>query len=260
MFSCRVFFAAVFLLLPGSLRGQVVGFEDVSILPASFVNNQPFTSGGVAFNNFVDPMFGSWAGFAASRVTDITTPDFTNQYSAYSPTGGGDASAQYAVGYYSEFFNFSPRLTLPAGMRPLSVRVTNTTFAYFTMLNGNQFAKKFGGPTGDDPDFFRLIVTGFDDANAVTGSTEFLLADFRFANNAQDYIVNDWTTLDLTPLGAARSVQFGFESSDVGPFGINTPTYMAIDNLTITVVPEPSSLALVGLAVAGGWRVSRRRK
>lgn len=246
-----------FLGLAGVSPAQVIGLEDVAILPGQFVNNQAVASGGATFHNYVDPTFGSWAGFAASRVTDTTTVGFTNQYSAYSATGGGDGSAQYAVGYFDTFNDVRPTLALPAGTRPTSVRVTNTTYAYFSMLLGDTYSKKFGGVTGNDPDFFQLIVTGRDAGNAVTGTVSMYLADYRFANNAQDYVVGGWTTLNLAGLGSATTLQFEFASSDVGPFGINTPTYFALDNLSVTAVPEPTAMFLL-CPVAAGWLIRRR--
>jgi hypothetical protein len=61
--------------------------------------------------------------------------------------------------------------------------------------------------------------------------------------------------LDLTALGAPASIALSWESTDVGSFGINTPTYVAIDNLVLT--PEPGSaalLAVAGLLMPRRWR------
>ena len=84
----------------------------------------------------------------------------------------------------------------------LSAQVTNTTYAWDSMLNGDGFAKQFGGASGDDPDFLQLVITGYDALGVATGSVDFLLADYRFADNAQDYILTDWTPVDLSSLGA----------------------------------------------------------
>ena len=58
------------------------------------------------------------------------------------------------------------------------------------------------------------------------------LADFRSANNVQDYILKNWQWVDLSPLGNVDSLVFELKSGDVGSFGINTPTFFCIDNFT----------------------------
>ena len=40
--------------------------------------------------------------------------------------------------------------------------VTNNNYAYYSMLNGDAFAKKFGGGSSDDEDWFLLTITGKD--------------------------------------------------------------------------------------------------
>ncbi len=67
----------------------------------------------------------------------------------------------------------------------------------------------------------------------------------------------------MTPLAGSESLGFGFASSDVGQFGINTPLYFAMDNLTLstsTAIPEPSSalLALTALGITGLAAAHRR--
>src|SRR4051812_3050294 len=74
-------------------------FEDVGLPANSFSNNAGpnnagpggfFASGGNSFNNtftFSTDFGGIWSGWAISSRTDITTPDFTNQYSAITGSG-----------------------------------------------------------------------------------------------------------------------------------------------------------------------------
>jgi len=57
-------------------------------------------------------------------------------------------------------------------------------------------------------------------------------ADYRFENPENDYLVKTWEWLNLTSLGAVKELHFGMESSDVGDWGINTPTYFCMDNFT----------------------------
>jgi hypothetical protein len=216
---------------------QTIDFEDLTLAPQSFYNGSDgadgFVSQGAFFNNSYDSQLNFWSGWSYSNQTDVTTPGFLNQYSAYNlPDGGGDTSANYGVAYNGQFGDASIRL--PDGTQPVSVRVTNTTYAALSMRDGDMFAKKFGGPDGTDPDFFVLSIYGLDENGAVTGSVAFFLANYTFQDPALDYIVSSWTTVDLTPLGNVASLAFGLTSSDVGPFGMNTPAYFAIDNLEVT--------------------------
>lgn len=216
-----------------------------------------FTSQGAHFQNrFTDfGGFTAWEGWSYSAETDVVTPGFANQYSAYNlPGGGGSGSRKYAVASKFDFDPTTPdlelgRITLPSGFRPKTVDVTNTVYTALTLLQGDEFgfAKKFGGPSGTDPDWLRLTILGLDASAGVLGSVPFYLADYRNLGAAPDYVVNRWTTVDLGPLREARALAFLLESSDSGSFGMNTPAYFALDNLT--PVPEPSSLALAAMGI-----------
>lgn len=256
------------LLIPSSLSADVVDLEELALAPNSFYNGGPNTNndgwfasagtaGNVHFGNNYDSAFGGfWNGFSYSNVVDTTTPGFQNQYAAFAGSGAS-GSEIYAVGFSgSDAF-----VNLATSQRVQSVDLTNTTYAALSMLNGDAFAKKFGGVTGDDPDFFSITFTGYSAASAtgtVTGSVEFFLADYRFVDNSLDYIVDTWQTLSLADLNDARSIGISFQSSDVGPFGINTPTYVALDNLTVSSVPEPTSGGV--LMVALGLACCHRRR
>jgi len=237
-------------------------FDDLALAAESYWNgapalgSHPFASGGASFSNFYtyDEFYGMsyWAGWAYSSMTDKTTPDWTNQYSAVA--GGAHGGQNYAVAYMDTWYGVATEVTLPAPRALDAAWFTNTTYAYFAMRDGTAFNKKFGGDTGADPDWLLLTITGKDAGGAVTGAVEFYLADFRFADPAEDYFVTDWTQVDLTPLGAVNSLTFALDGSDTGFFGLNTPAYFAMD----TLVPEPATLwlAAAGLAAAA---LRRRR-
>jgi hypothetical protein len=206
---------------------------------------------GVGFHNTYTDWggFGSWSGFAISNHTDATTPGFANQYSAI--TGGGaGGSATYALGYYSTYEAITTNVSLGAltDLSGLGASVTNSTWAALDMLAGSSSGKKFGGASGDDADWFKLTITGYAGGIPTGAAIDFFLADYRFADNSLDYIVDDWAFVDFSPLGTADELRFSMSSTDNGAFGMNTPSYFAIDNFL--AVPEPSSL-LAGLAGLG---------
>lgn len=238
-----------------------ITFEEVNLGTQGYINNIPYSTDGATLSNNYHPAstpgepWESWSGFAISNKTNTATPGFGNQYSSY--TGGGaGSSANFAVGYWDAAFNpTGTRINFVTSTNLLGMGAdfTNTTYTALDMMNGTSgVSKKFGGVTGNDPDYLRLTLTGYLN-NLVTGNADIYLADFRFANNTQDYILDTWKYVDFSNLGTVDEIRFTMTSTDNGMFGINTPTYFAIDNL----VPEPSSLALC--AVAGGFLLRRRR-
>jgi hypothetical protein len=231
------------ICVSGATAAITADLEDISLSPNSYLNGGPntstnvFNSHGVLFPNSYDATFDVWDGWAISNKTDVMTSGFGNQYSAYNlPLGGGaGGSPNFAVGFPS--FSAGLTIQLPIGYNPTSVQLTNTTYAALSMRDGDAFAKKFGGQSGNDPDYFYVTIRGIDRNQQPVGSVNFYLADYRFADNSQDYIVSHWTPVDLSTLAGAHTLSVDFTSSDVGMFGINTPTYVALDDLQLLDVP-----------------------
>jgi hypothetical protein len=249
------------VLLAGSAMASTADFEDLSVPASHYYNGSDgaggFTSRGVHFGNSYNTTFGSWSGFAYSNINNTTTAGYGNQYAAITGAGFGGGGV-YGVGYDGA------TLTLPSVAPVQSLRVTNTTYAYLAIRDGND---GFGAVRqfGDDPaqpgssnqgyaDWYKLTITGKDAAGQSVGSINFYLADYRFADNASDYVINDWRLVDLSSLGGVKSLSFSLDSSDTGQFGVNTPTYFALDD--VTFVPEPSIGAAVVLIA---FAMARRR-
>ncbi|GAA5506610.1 hypothetical protein Rcae01_02063 [Novipirellula caenicola] len=223
-------------------------FEDlgVGLANESFDNgasgNGQFISNGLTFNNAYNATWGSWSGWAISNTTDTVTPGYLNQYSAIAG-GGAYGSRTYAVssGYAADLPSITRDSDNGIGFEQLSI--TNTTYAALSMANGDAFAKQFGGADGSDPDWFLLTIEGVDEAGDSVGTVEFYLADYRFDDDSLDYIVDDWTVVDVSSLEGAVKLEFALSSSDVGGFGMNTPAYFAVDNVVIAEPSDPANPA-----------------
>ena len=236
-----------------------------------------FISHGVDFTNRYNLDWLTWSRFAFSNRTDNTTPGFGNQVSAFTGTGVGPGNDNYSVAFgYTDLVVDSaddleslPHLKLPLNASATGGYFTNTTYPGLIMRDGdpNNFSKKFGVTkdgsgniiSTDDPDWFKLTVYGTDSAGTLLpNSVELYLADYRFADGSLDYILDEWTFLDLSPLATAQDLYFNLASSDVGTFGMNTPAYFAMDNLLLQSVPEPTTTVLI-LCAAAGLLIGRRR-
>jgi hypothetical protein len=195
-----------------------------------------FQSGSFSFTNRNDTSsFGDyWSGWGYSATTDTLDPTYANEMSAI--TGKGYNNSQiYGVAYQSfDSLNNIIRLSSPSILD--RCYVTNTTVAYYSMLNGDGFAKKFGGSSGNDPDYFKLNITGWYQGTPLADTIHVYLADFRDSMNTNDFILKDWYMVNLFSLGVVDSLTYTIESSDNNSFGMKTPAYFCIDDLMLTPV------------------------
>lgn len=226
------------------------GFENFGLEIGTFNNAmiEGFSSGNIVLPNHFNAAFSSWSAWAISATTDVETPGFDNEFSSI--TGGGaDGSTAYAVSF--QFANTGLSLTGTAiGGAVEGMYITNSTYAYLSMLDGDFFAKRFGGETGDDPDYFLLTIKGQLSGVESVDSVDFYLADYRFEDNTMDYIIDEWTYVDLQALGNVDSLTFTLSSTDNGQFGMNTPAYFCMDNFTTAdMVVATNDIEMEQLAV-----------
>jgi len=227
-------FALISFVVLNTQAQVVSNFENLNLPLDTFWNGSDlsggFSSGNAIFSNTYDATYYSWGGFAYSSKTDTLTPGWGNMYSSIS--GSGNNSATYAVAYVSAYTGAtSIKLTgNSVGKQVGGFYVNNNTYAYLSMRDGDAYSKKFGGTSGNDSDWFMLTVTGYFQGN-MTDTVNFFLADFRSADNSQDYIIKDWTMVNLLKLGSIDSLSFALSSSDNGTYGMNTPAYFCMDDL-----------------------------
>lgn len=173
-----------------------------------------------------------WNGFTISRSTDKADHTGENwlDYQWGSITGtGAQKSRDYMLAYWStdetlaaipENPSCGMSFAADAYSRPLRVDITNSAYGYYAMLNGTDYSKAFG-----EDDWCKVVIKGVR-SKAITSTVEVYLA-----RNGK--ILNEWTTVDLTPLGVVDYIYFQMESSDTGSWGMNNPSFFCLDNMQV---------------------------
>lgn len=237
------------LFVATTISGQNADFESIILANESYWNGSDYsgTTNGVGlfdttitdgfheFSNQYDTTWGAswgfWSGWAFSNQTADTTSGLPGQYSSYA--GGAYNGSNYAIGQDGS------EIILAGGVSP-ELRITNVNYAAYSMLNGDSFGKEFGSQYDangsvdgtDGEDWFLLKILCYNLSDVLVDSVELYLADYRFADNTQDYIQKDWTTVSLNSSETLGRLKFSLTSSDEGQWGMNTPAFFAIDNLS----------------------------
>jgi len=205
-------------------------FEDVPLGSGGIwqppVGENEMPSGGWLFTN--NTQNGYWGGFTASNRTNLNQTGLDAQYTAV--TGCGyDGSTQYAVAYtmgvQTDVYATDGQLHTVTGCY-----VTNNLWTYQDILQGGYGEQPYGGPTGNDPDWFKVTATGKNASGQTVGTLDLYLADFRFVNNEEDYVLNTWEWFDLSPLGNVATISFSLSSSRGSGYNMITPAYFCMDN------------------------------
>jgi len=253
----QVLFIACAALASATLADTVIDFDGQSTSGGN-TYYRPTTDGshdwndsGATFSMEVAYNGAAWDGMTYSSVNDTTTAGFGNQYAVYGDGMGMGDTGSYGISYQP--FVQRSIVTLPVATQVQGFYVNNTTYAALSMLNGDGFARQF---TTASNDWFKLTIEGFDAGASSLGTVDFMLADYTGATGS---IVADWSFVDLSTLGTnVKSLGFSLSSTDNGDYGMNTPAYFAMDNLSVTAIPEPGTLVLM-LGSFAGLVVVRKR-
>ena len=213
-----------------ALAQEPATFEDVPLGSGGIwqppVGENEMPSGGWIFTN--STQYGYWGGFTASNRTDLNQTGLDAQYTAAAGCGY-DGSTQYAVAYtmgvQTDVYATDGQLHTVTGCY-----VTNNLWTYEDMLQGGYGELPYGGTTGNDPDWFMVTATGKNANGQTVGTLDFYLADFRFANNEEDYVLNTWEWFDLSSLGNVAAISFSLSSSRGSGYNMITPAYFCMDN------------------------------
>lgn len=164
-----------------------------------------------------------WSGFAISNRTATEfapaniTPDQYNNVTGKAHTGANFLVAQYSYSGEKIAVNGAK------GGKVLGLWYTNSTYPVNSILNGDSYS----GPAFEAADWLKCTVTG-KKADGTTATV-----DIDLAKNG-DY-VKEWKYADLSALGKVVELSFTFSGSRMGDYGLNTPAYICIDDITVEV-------------------------
>lgn len=208
-----------------------------------------FTAGGMALSQ--------WN--LRSNPKDLTTTatdwwySYRNQCSVYnmnSVDGANKGAGAAGSNTFAIVFGYSDNNSMSSCSRmyftgkaefPLkSVELCNTSYVYGTMMNANPYGTTPDKSLKEAKGWFKAEFYGFDaEGNPTNGGkpVEFYLADYRDGSATYTEAIDAWKTCDLSALGKVNAVEINFKGSDYGQWGLNTPAYVALDNLRVDVTP-----------------------
>lgn len=169
---------------------------------------------------------------------------FSNQCSVYNTAStdganrgaGADGSNTFAVinGYFDANNNKSASFNFSGSKEYLveNIAVCPTSYLYGNITEGNAYGNDPGKSLKEVGGWFKVTATGYNAAGTKTATVEKYICDYRNASSPVE-IASTWETWDVSAMGRVNKVVFNFEGSDTGQWGLNTPAYLAIDNITL---------------------------
>lgn len=174
----------------------------------------------------------SWKGFTPSMSTDNTNHSgdwVTYQWGCVPAIAASGNGFMLACWDSQEKLTAEPDNAIPLNpsvkigssqpFRPASISITNACYTYYTMLEGDDFCKKF---TADD--WLLLVINGVRYDKIVGQIPVYLAFDGR--------AMTSWQDINLSSLGIVDYIYFQMASSDTGQWGMNTPGYFCLGNMT----------------------------
>ena len=188
-----------------------------------------YLSSGFAVSSFNSNCLEKFNIYGA-YLRDLYVYNADNEEAAKGGGNGGSDNFLVAYGNYEgeesgEWgeTDFRPMLTFADGKaRTIKGCYVNST-AYFVSITelGNEFS-----PALKDGEKIILTATGYDAMRRKTGSVAMTLAE-------KGNITKSWRAWDLSALGAVVSVRFNITGGPTDEWGMMSPKYFAIDDITI---------------------------
>jgi hypothetical protein len=176
---------------------------------------------------------------------------YLNQASVYSGTdgsknGGYGGSSNFAVMYgYVDFFNSTyatrPTMNFTSGSGTVEgLYVCLSSYTYGVIEYGNTFGTYGVATPLRDVDsgngYFKLQAYGFNGNTPTNGGDPVEIYLARYSGHSTVVApLTSWTYFDLSDLGDVTRVEFNFDGNDSGTYGLNTPAYVCMDNVRVTL-------------------------
>lgn len=160
-----------------------------------------FSEGGVAISNYVDEKIDSLHSYTDQLAVPVS-----------------NGSHNFAVVYDEATIFFADEVAREVK----SIDFVGTTYMLSVAKLGDGFSAR--ALTRSD-DYFNVLIEGFDgeESKGTVKVTVCVAGGF----------MSKWYTCNLSSLGKVTSLKFTMEGSDTGVYGLNTPAYVAIDNVVI---------------------------
>ena len=246
-------------------------YNDVDYTWLEFGNDK----GTFMLSHLIDGEGASWGGYYWDGFTPAIGGDRTDYGQAGSSAGwttmfggcmagGGcvinadgsvsaDPAVPYFVAYYSNWASEGPSNQVMfvdndgnSTFEPVGVYICNHPWPYYGCEHGDGFGSGFA-----EGDYFELIAHGV----AADGSEKTVSINLVEFTDGQLIALNDWTFFDLSELGEVESVYFTMNSTDVGPYGMNTAAYFCMDKFQVKVADTPVDPVNVGAPVFQGYTI-----
>lgn len=230
----------------------IADFENLDLNPESYWKgsskskdgNSLFYSGSFSFNNNYTSSWDAWNQFAYSNVTDSTfDPNQSTTHQFRSAAGGGfGKSGNFGVIYDMGPWGTPPTIEITGdtnGRILNGMYINNNAWSYNAAVNGDNFA----GEAFTQGDYFSIEIYGIR-TNDTVKLTHYL-SDFRHADTSEHYVNNTWEWVDLSKLGAVKSVFFHTKSSRTNDYGELFPAYFCIDNFNGNFLVETEETSIL---------------
>lgn len=107
---------------------------------------------------------------------------------------------------------------------PVGAYINFNSYTFYTLILGDGMARPFA-----NGDKYTVTFNGV----AADESVKSVTVDLGACENGILSVSRGWTWVDLSELGAVNEIYIDLNSTDQGVYGMNTPSYLCLDKLTV---------------------------